>query len=373
MKYLLLFILLILCCYKAEASDSLFIKINKYQFNKADTLNVECDYKYMNPDKANMTLNIIIENIEKTKQWRYRYPLLNGNVMPSIIIDSSINDGRYAINFVVQQDFLKVEGKLRGPQTKSKGLNYLMLAKNKNNYLSVLQPEKNGNFSTPKLLFEDTAQFVFSEVGKQINPLYIDLKTSIDSIFTPIAQQTQFITIGSEKSSIENNNDEPYEFDIIELDPKFTLNEVLITSIKKKKVEVFDERYSSSLFKSGSPTIFDGIESFQIGNAGDVFFFLQGRVAGLNITRDNTGRYNLSWRGGPVDIFLDEMRVDENVVNFINTYDIAMIKAFSPMGGGPSGNGTIAIYSKRGGYLEDMTRKYNFKVNGYTPLISTWK
>ena len=85
------------------------------------------------------------------------------------------------------------------------------------------------------------------------------------------------------------------------------------------------------------------------------------------------GTYELSWRNGPVDIYLDEILVDEDIARFVNPSDIAMIKVFSPGGGGIRGNGTIAIYTKRGDYLDDTSRKYYFLVNGYTPYTSIWK
>lgn len=379
MKYFTVILFLLTCTihsYAAEQinyNDSLFVKLDKQQFNKKDTLNIECEYKYHTPDEALMTLNVIIEDVEKTKQWRYRYPLLKGSANPILIIDSTLNEGRYAINFIVQKDFLKLEGKVKNYNAKSKGFNYFLLGKNKANYLSTLSTEKSGYFSTPKLLFEDTAQFVFSEIGSKTNYLYIDLKTSIDSFFTPIAQHTAFITIGPPNVKVDTTIEAEYTFDIIELDPKFTLNEVIVNSEKKKKVEVFDEQYATSLFKFGYSRIFDGIESYEIANSMDVFFFLQGRVAGLNIVRVNTGGYALSWRGGPVDVFLDEMRVYDNISNLINTNDIAMVKVFPPISGGPSGNGAIAIYTKRAGNLDDISRKYFFKVNGYSPQFSSWK
>ncbi len=379
MKYFTPILFLLACSIYSSAAaqinnnDSLSIKLDKQQFNKKDTLNIECEYKYHTPGEATMTLNVIIENVEKTKQWRYRYPLLEGTASAKLIIDSSLEEGRYAVNFIVQKDFLKLEGKIKNFNTKSKGFNYFLVGKNKANYLSTLATEKSGYFSTPKLLFEDTAQFVFSEIGSKNNNLFIDIKTSIDSFFSPIAQHTSFITIGPQNVKTATSLDDEYAFDIIELDPKFTLNEVKVNSVKRKKVEVFDELYSSSLFRFGSSRIFDGIESYDIGNSNDVFFFLQGRVAGLNITRDNIGGYALSWRGGPVDVFLDEMRIDDNISNFINTNDIAMVKVYPPLSGGPSGNGAIAIYTKRGGYLDDISRKYFFKVNGYSPQISSWK
>ena len=45
----------------------------------------------------------------------------------------------------------------------------------------------------------------------------------------------------------------------------------------------------------------------------DIFSYLQGRVAGLKIIRDVTGSYVLTWRGGIVDVYLDEFKVDDDI------------------------------------------------------------
>jgi hypothetical protein len=154
----------------------------------------------------------------------------------------------------------------------------------------------------------------------------------------------------------------------------FTLNQVTVKSVLKKKVELFDEEYSSGLFKFGFPQIFDGIEGNQIGYSMDIFSFLQGRVAGLQVKRNSMGNYNLKWRDGNVDVYLDEFKVDNEMASYVNTNDIAMIKVFPPFSGGPSGNGSIAIYTKRGAYYsENSSRKYNFEVIGYNPEICTWQ
>jgi len=86
------------------------------------------------------------------------------------------------------------------------------------------------------------------------------------------------------------------------------------------------------------------------------------------------GGYMLKWREGRVDIFLDEFKVDNEMASYVNTNDIAMIKVFPPMSGGPTANGSIAIYTKRGDYYtENSGRKYNFQVVGYSSEITTWK
>jgi hypothetical protein len=353
------------------ASDSLYVKINKHEFKKGDTINFEANFYYDTIDKARITLNVWIENVDKSVRYKFRYPLINGYVEAALVIQDSIPDGNYAVNFLVQKDLMQLRGRIKNFNPKSKGVNYLMIAKKKMTYFGMVNPDPQGYFKTSKLLFEDTAKFIFSEIGRKTNNLYIDLNTMIDSTFSPLVTQSEIITVGN-PNKIDTSLAQHYAFDINATGPKFTLKEVVVKSVKKSKMELYDETYSSGLFKFGSPTVFDGIESDQIMYSIDVFNFLQARVPGLQVT-NNMGSYELKWRGGPVDIFLDEFPVDTEVAHFVNTSDIAMIKLFAPATGGPSGNGTIAIYTKRGAYADDRSRRYFFAVKGYTPYVTDWK
>jgi hypothetical protein len=355
------------------SSDSLFINIDQHNLKKKDTLSFDCTYKYEGVSRSRISLDVIIENIEKTKQWKFRYPLVNGNVSPSIVVGDEIPEGKYAITFLIHNDFLSIKGLIKDFSPKSKGYNYLLLTKNKDSYIGFLTPESAGYFTTPRMIFEDTARIIFSENGRKYQNLYIDLKTFLDSTYKPISMMTDFITIGSIKNKMDTTTKENYKFDL-EKNKRFTLEEVTVKSFLKKKVDLFDEEYSSGLFKFGFPQIFDGLESPQIGNSMDLFNFLQGRVAGLQVKRDVMGNYILQWRGSNVDVFLDEFKVENEMASYVNTNDIAMIKVFSPMSGGPTGNGAIAIYTKRGAYYnENSTRRYNFQVFGYSPMLSIWK
>jgi hypothetical protein len=38
-----------------------------------------------------------------------------------------------------------------------------------------------------------------------------------------------------------------------------------------------------------------------------------------------------------------------------------------------SGGGSIAIYTKRGNYVQDNNRKYNFHVKGFSDVETIWK
>jgi len=357
----------------ASTTDSLIVNIVKTDLKKGDTLFFDCNFKYENLTKSRITLNVVIENIEKTKQWKFRYPLINGNVSPGIVISNDIPDGKYAITFLLQNDFLSIKGTIKDYNPKSKGINYLLLTKDKNSYIGFLTPELAGYFSTPKMIFEDTARIVFSEIGRKYQNLYIDLRNYLDSAYKPIDQLTQFLTIGSVKKDMDTFITENYKLDLNDK-KQFTLNQVTVKTVLKKKVELFDDEYSSGLFKFGFPQIFDGIEGNQIGYSMDVFNFLQGRVAGLRVNKNSMGNYSIKWREGNVDIYLDEFKVDIEMASYVNTNDIAMIKVFPPFSGGPTGNGAIAIYTKRGAYYsENSSRKYNFEVIGYNSEISNWK
>ena len=372
MKKIFYTVILLLVTSSMNAADSLYVNLNNTKFKINDTINFECNFKYENKDESKITLNIVIENIDKTKQWKFRYPLLQGYSAPALIIGKDIPAGTYAINILIQKDFLKLIGKVRDHNPKSKGFNYLMLGENKANYIGLINADKDGNFSTPKMLFEDTARFVFSEIGKKNDFLYIDLKTSIDSNFIPLAKETKFIQVGDSRAAMDTTIISKYKYDS-STNNNFTIKEVIVKSTKKKKIEMFDEAYSTGLFKFGFPTIFDGLETNEIGNSMDLFSYLQGRVAGLKISRDLTGTYQLAWRGGIVDVYLDEFKVDDDIASFVNVNDIAMIKVYPPLSGGPTGNGAIAIYTKRGAYTDNANRKYNFLVKGYSPLIATWE
>lgn len=82
----------------------------------------------------------------------------------------------------------------------------------------------------------------------------------------------------------------------------------------------------------------------------DIFQYLQGKVAGLQITT-GAGVPSLSWRGGTPVLYLNEMQTDANMLSSTPVSDIAYVKVFRPgesmVSGG--GGGVIAIYTRRGG------------------------
>jgi hypothetical protein len=337
-------------------------------------------------------LHVWIENIETNKSWKFRYPILNGSSKASFIIDSSIANGKYAFNFLVQKSFFSLEGQIKNYDTLQKNINYMMFTKDDNSYVNTFSPDENGSFRLRGILFQDTATFVFTPSAKNIeNTLIVDIKSPIDSFFSADTAFTQIITIGEPKNTAANQAtfntnalSTNYQFNYNKFYDKTTLPEIMVKGKIKKKVEQFDEKYSTGLFKNDNAKVFDGIESDQITRYTSFIQFLQGRVAGLNISPIATGGYKLIWRGvsdfrggSNVDIFIDEMRMDPSSFDFnsINPADIAMIKAYPPpayLSAGGS-RGAIVVYTKRGDYEIEAKGKYKFKVLGYSSPEFIWK
>jgi len=83
-------------------------------------------------------------------------------------------------------------------------------------------------------------------------------------------------------------------------------------------------------------------------------------VPGLQISQGGTQGWQLSWRGGSPELFLDEIRSDVDMVGNMPMSDIAYIKVFRPpffgaIGGGAGG--AIAIYTRKGGDVKSAPGK----------------
>jgi hypothetical protein len=134
-----------------------------------------------------------------------------------------------------------------------------------------------------------------------------------------------------------------------------TLATVTKTAQVKSEKEKLDEKYASGLFSGGDAYEFDLVNDNLASAYPDIFSYLQGKVAGLQITVSGQpgGQPSLSWRGGRPSLFLNEMQTDAQQLQNTPVTDVAYIKVFRPgamVGGfGGSAGGAIAIYTKKGG------------------------
>jgi hypothetical protein len=156
---------------------------------------------------------------------------------------------------------------------------------------------------------------------------------------------------------------------------KFLKGKVLATvTIKanpKSRLDEMDKKYTSGLFSGGDGYEFNLLDDPFAMSAQDIFQYLQGKVAGLQITPGNPP--TLSWRGGTPQLYVDEMQTQPDMVSTIPVSDVAFIKVFRPpfMGGiGGGSGGAIAIYTRRGDDTKSAPGKglSNNAVSGYTAI-----
>lgn len=372
MKIIFAIVVLLVSTATLPAQDSLQVILNKKQFKQGDTLAADC---FLQSAKAASphTLNVWIQSLETGKFWKFRYPLLNGTISMDLKINDSLPDGRYAVNFLVQPQFFSMLGKIERYKKDNKGITMLMLSKNKEDYYSTVMPDDEGNFTTGKLVFEDTAKFIFYPVNKKVKNLFIDIRTYLDSAYVPATTVTEIITVGDTagikmKSTAYHFNKE--DFDRL----SSMLPNVTITGAEKKvEMEKFNKEITTGFFK-GDAKIYDGINDPELSRSVDLFSYLAKKATGLQIVPYGNGFYTIVRRGAGVDIFVDEVNVNLYDLPFISPADVAMIKIFDPYTGpGYSGGGAIAIYTKSKNYKPNPDRKNIFLAKGFSPAYSIWQ
>lgn len=147
---------------------------------------------------------------------------------------------------------------------------------------------------------------------------------------------------------------------------------VTVTARQKAPVDILDDKYASGMFRgSGDDYKYDLVNDPAATAYPNVFSYLQGKIAGLQIT-GNGSTPSLSWRGGAPSLYLDEVQTDADMINGIPVSDIAYVKVFRPpfMGGFNGSNGAIAIYTRRGDDAKNVPGKglSANKIAGYTPI-----
>lgn len=210
-------------------------------------------------------------------------------------------------------------------------------------------------FTLPNVVFYDTAtiyyQFMKDKKAEKemslgfYNNFYKGV-TRIDLINRPANLEIDTAAMARTKFFAEK---------LYQLGSKFdpngnVLEAVTVRSRVKSATEQLDEKYASGLFRGSDGYSFD-LTGSQTTSFFDIFSYLQGRVAGLQITGSGPNA-SLSWRGSQPALFLNEMQTDVSQIATVSVNDIAYIKVLRPpfigaMGGGAGG--AIAVYTKKGG------------------------
>ena len=380
----------------ASQLDSIPVSLNYKNVKPGDTLEFNWNGSAIGKGYAAASLHLWIDHVESGKRWKLRYPILNGSSEGALIISDSLPQGNYAFNFMAAEQFIAIYGKVRNvkiktaynyknkkkdtiavfelPKMKGKEMRYTLLGQASilhNDYVNV---DDEGGFKIPAIVFGDSAQLLI-DPGRGRGVYWINLETPLDSVFTPFHSTTLFVGV-QKKGTVQDlpKDTAAYVFEFEDPYPDaVVLDEIILQG--KSNAEKFEDDFVSKLFKaSPDARTIDALDNNELMRSNSILTFIQSRVGGLFI-RSNGITTSVTWRGAPVDFFINEFPVDVNNLN-LSPMDVALIKVHPPPSQlrSLSNGGAIAIYTKRGIYENQKgVPQYNFMVRGYTQGISRLK
>jgi hypothetical protein len=371
MRRILLFILVVFALAASveaqRTTGPLEVKLNKNIFQPGDSLLVQVDYKDGNGQLKNQslaTLELIIEN-EQGQRTRLRWPVIEGQASGAIFLPDSLPTGKYTLLAGLQQRFFEVIGQVKDNKNVGR-IQAMLLTKTGEWAEQEVSVAPNGTFAIRNWLFEDNALLAFQETKGNKQTLNISISSQLDSSYQPLAVAGRTFYIGNPPATVRATLNNPVESpEAIFTDRGTLLPAVIVKSTVKTPAQQFDEQYVSGLFRSAGERVISIMDDPSAIGSTNIFNFLQGRVAGLQILPSGSA----TWRGGPVTFFLDEMRVSPQQIAGIPMPDIAIVKAYPPpFFGAPGGGGGVAIYTRRGGEANYLPpNRQVFKIRGYTP------
>jgi hypothetical protein len=273
--------------------------------------------------------------------------------------------------------FLTLSGKVYGvtpSQLRNADNNVVLIMQQKNveGKLLILPVESNGTFNEPSISLFDTAH-IYYRLSKGIMDATVQF---MEGRLGPPRNSIPATGIFNNQLADTSGNYRHYKFademtQLLQLYEGKLLENVTVKGKTKSPLEIMDQKYTSGLFAGGDGYQFDLVNDVFASSSQNIFNYLQGKVAGLQITT-GAGTPSLQWRGGAPQLFIDEVPADAELVSGISVSDVAYIKVFRPpfFGGGNSGNGAIAIYTRRGNDAKTTPGKglSNNTVSGYTPI-----
>lgn len=282
------------------------------------------------------------------------------------------------LTYPKDSNYLSLSGKVYGVSksllTGTESVVLILKARDSANKMMLMPLNRDGSFNDPDFVFFDTLKVYYKLKSKLLGSAEARFMT--DRLPAPnyVEVSKNFMTPDPLTDTTGNFRNALLAAEALRLqeqDKGKVMETVTVTAKTKPPLQVMDEKYARGLFSGGDGYQFDvTTDPFAMGRT-DIFSYLQGKVAGLQIST-GAGTPSLSWRGGTPQLYLDEMQVDADFLTSVPVSDIAYIKVFRPpfMGGvGGGANGAIAIYTRKGD--DARTRPGGLSsntVSGYTPI-----
>ncbi len=218
----------------------------------------------------------------------------------------------------------------------------------------IIPLNRNGTFEDPNFIFFDTLRVYYQLKSKLFSNAEARFMTSRLPPPNYISGSKNFINRSALLDTTGFYRHQLLSLEaqrLLALERGKMLENVTVTAKAKTPGQTLDAKYASGLFSGGDGYQFDLVnDPFSLSSL-NIFNYLQGKVAGLQIN-STSNPPTLSWRGGTPQLFLDEMQIDVGFISNLPVSDVAYIKVFRPPFMGAAGGGTggaIAIYTRKGG------------------------
>ncbi|WP_157611507.1 hypothetical protein [Sediminibacterium salmoneum] len=165
---ILLSILCLVLLNNVEAQDNtLKINLSKQQYLQGDSLEIQIvSPNYLDKKLKSATAHIWIDHLVTKQRWKFRFPMIEGEVNAALKINETIPSGNYAISCLVQSGFYRIQGQVIERDKKDTIINYMMRTSTKQMMVDRVKVDAKGYFTMKPMLFQDTASFYFSPVQK---------------------------------------------------------------------------------------------------------------------------------------------------------------------------------------------------------------
>ena len=318
-----------------------------------------------NSDSVKQQLDLVM----LTHGWRrFNWPELAKGSLPKL-------------KYERDSDYLEIKGKVYGhafSRRNAQMMNLILLAKDSTKQLISLPIEKDGSFLQKGVLFFDTVKAYYQFNGdrrltdmatvKLTNGMGLDFPKRVNMNYDYGLQLPNFL---QDSANLLRTKNLLAQIDRAEKRLKaHQLAEVTVRSKVKRQVDILDEKYATGMFSGGDSYQFDLVNDKFAQSSPDIFWYLQGRIAGLQINEDGINT-RLRWRGASPELFLDEIRVRAEEIKTLQVADIAYVKVFRPPFFGSFGSGeggAIAIYTRKGDDVQFVSgRGMGYAlIDGYT-------
>ncbi len=219
----------------------------------------------------------------------------------------------------------------------------------------LILPYENQQFIEKGLIFYDTVQVYYQFNKDPVLASRASVNFTTNTYRGPLKLQRDsswFVPLPLDTALLNRNKFFADELAKVLADSRRVqvLDAVTVRANPKSRLQELDETYTSGLFSGGDAYQFNIMDEPAAMAMQNIFQFLQGRVAGLQITVMG-GNVSMTWRGQTPTLFLNEMQMDANGIMNIPVPDIAYVKVLRPpFFGAPGGGagGAIAIYTRRG-------------------------